>query len=64
MRLKYNCSLTTCRGEEPRSPGWSSGATGLLSSTVTIKLELVTKRQQIKEGCLQSPSNYVALSFV
>lgn len=63
MRLKYSCSLTTCRGEEPHSPEWSTGATGLLSSTVTIKLKLVTKRQKIPEGCFESPSNSVALSF-
>lgn len=62
VKLKYSCSLTTCRGEEPCSPGWSTGATALLSSTVPIKL--VTKRQQIQEGCLESPSNSFALSFV
>lgn len=35
--------------------------TGLFSSTVTIKLKLVTKRQQIQEGCLQSPPNSIAI---
>lgn len=58
------CSGELLETEVQLLPGWSTGATGLLSSTVTVKLKLLTKRQQIQEGYLQSPSNSVALPFV